>query len=393
MKTLLWIVGITLTFTAAAADSKRAPTHEDIWLMKRVGAPQVSPDGRWIVVSVAEPAYDEQLSLSDLWLIDTAARHPSRRITSTRRPENGVVWSPDSERIVFSAQRDADETPQLYSLDLAHGGEAQRLTNLSGGARAPVFSHDGKRLAFLSIMYPQALDEAANKAAIEAHRARKANVRIFDGFPVRNWDRWLDERQVRIHVLDLDADGLAAGAPRDLLAGTRLAANPGFSGRQSDTGEELDMEFTPDGKSLIFTAATNRNAAAYAFTDSQLFIVDVQGSEPRQITTGADSWSHPRFTPDGRVLLALLEQQQGKSVYNQTRLATVSWSGAPNPHVISDGLDRAVNSFAVSPDSSVVYFTAEDAGNEKLYSTHLNGGVVQTLFEVAKGSYTNLVIP
>jgi len=111
-------------------------------------------------------------------------------------------------------------------------------------------------------MYPQALDETANKAAIEAHRARKANVRIFDGFPVRNWDRWLDERQVRIHVLDLDADGLAAGAPRDLLAGTRLAASPGFSGRQSDTGEELDMEFTPDGNSLIFTAATNRNAAA-----------------------------------------------------------------------------------------------------------------------------------
>src|ERR1041385_8013692 len=114
MKTLLWIVGITLTFTAAAAGSTRAPTHEDIWLMRRVGAPQVSPDGRWIVVSVAEPAYDEQLSLSDLWLIATAARRPSRRITSTRRPENGVVWSPDSERIVFSAQRDADETPQLY---------------------------------------------------------------------------------------------------------------------------------------------------------------------------------------------------------------------------------------------------------------------------------------
>ena len=61
---------------------------------------------------------------------------------------------------MFSAQRDNDDVPQLYSLDLAAGGEAQRLTNLSGGARAPVFSHDGQQLAFVSLMYPQARDEA-----------------------------------------------------------------------------------------------------------------------------------------------------------------------------------------------------------------------------------------
>ena len=49
--------------------------------------------------------------------------------------------------------------PQIYSLDLRAGGEAQRLTNLSGGARAPVFSHDGRQLAFVSLMYPQAADD------------------------------------------------------------------------------------------------------------------------------------------------------------------------------------------------------------------------------------------
>src|SRR5688572_29039184 len=119
----------------AAAATKKIPAHEDIWLMKRIGPPQVSPDGRWIVVPVIEPSYDDNSQLSDLWLIDTSARNSSRRLTSTRRPENGVIWSPDSRRIVFSAQRDGDDVPQLYSLDLATGGEAQRLTNLSGGAR------------------------------------------------------------------------------------------------------------------------------------------------------------------------------------------------------------------------------------------------------------------
>src|SRR4051812_8477401 len=86
----------------APATAKRIPTHEDIWLMKRVGAPQVSPDGRWIVVAVAEPSYDDNSQINDLWLLDPRARNSARRLTSTRRPESGVVWSADSRHIVFS---------------------------------------------------------------------------------------------------------------------------------------------------------------------------------------------------------------------------------------------------------------------------------------------------
>ena len=70
---------------------------------------------------------------------------------------------------------------------------------------------------------------------------------------------------------------IAIGAPRDLLAGTKLAAMPGFAGRQTDTGEEIEIEFTPDNSSLVFAASTNRHMAAYAFPDSQLFIADLDG--------------------------------------------------------------------------------------------------------------------
>jgi dipeptidyl aminopeptidase/acylaminoacyl peptidase len=387
-----WLFVCLVVPLSAVSAPKRIPTHEDIWLMKRVSAPQVSPDGHWIVASVIEPAYDDNAQLSDLWLIDTAARHSSRRLTSTRRPESGVTWSPDSRRIAFSAQRDNDDVPQIYTLDLAAGGEAQRITNLSGGARSPVFSHDGRQLAFASLMYPKATDDASNKELIEAARSRKAKVRIFDGFPIRSWDRWLDERQARVLVQALDEDGLATGGPRDLLAGTRLAASAGFAGRQTDTGEEIDVEFTPDNQALVFAATTNRHEAAYAFTDSQLFIVNVTGGEPRQITTGRDSWSQPRFAPDGRTLLAVLETQ-GKSVYNASRLAALPWPALDKHQVVTAGLDRSVNSFAVSPDSRFVYFTAEDSGNEKLYTTRLTGGPVDTLFSVDKGSISNVTIP
>ena len=51
---------------AQSSSGKKTITHELIWLMKRVGAPVPSPDGRWIVFPVIEPAYDEKDQVSDL---------------------------------------------------------------------------------------------------------------------------------------------------------------------------------------------------------------------------------------------------------------------------------------------------------------------------------------
>ena len=190
-----------------------------------------------------------------------------------------------------------------------------------------------------------------------------------------------------------DEEGLASGSPRELLAGTRLAASPGFAGRQTDTGEEIEVEFTPDNQAVVFGATTNRNEAAYAFTDSQLFAVKVSGGEPRQITTGRNTWSQPRFTPDGHTLLAVLETQ-GPNVYNASRIAALPWPALDRHQVLTEGIDRSVGSFAISPDSRVLYFTAEDAGNEKLYSVRLGGGTVQSLSNAGdKGSFTNLTVP
>ncbi len=42
-------------------------THEAEWLMKRVGAPIPSPDGKLVVFAVTNPAYDEKDQSSDLW--------------------------------------------------------------------------------------------------------------------------------------------------------------------------------------------------------------------------------------------------------------------------------------------------------------------------------------
>ncbi len=265
--------------------AKRAITHEDLWLMKRVGAPIASPDAKWVVVSVTEPAYDAKAVVSDLWILP-ATGGTARRLTSTLGKESGVSWSHDSRRIAFSAKRDGDEVEQIYVLSL-DGGEAIRVTQSPTGARSPQFSPDGRAMAFVSNVYPGTLTDEDNKRAATERKERKWNARIYDGFPIRQWDHWIDDKPVRLFVQLLDAVGTAQGPARNLLGASALVKAAGFAGRSGDGGDELDAIWALDGKSLVFVASTDANAAAYAFTHTDLFAVDALGGEPRKLRTTA----------------------------------------------------------------------------------------------------------
>ncbi len=119
------------------------------------GAPIPSPDGKWVVFSLTEPAYDEKDQVSDLWIVaaDWDGSVKPRRLTSTKAGESGADWSPDSTRIAFSAKRETDEVNQIYVLDIS-GGEAVRATNISTGARNPHWRPDGKGALFISSVFP-----------------------------------------------------------------------------------------------------------------------------------------------------------------------------------------------------------------------------------------------
>src|SRR5215207_3234906 len=126
---------IASTPLLAVAQNKVPLTHETMWALKRVGSPAPSPDGKWVVFSLVEPAYDEKDQVSDLWIVPADGSGRPRRLTFSKGGESGVAWSPDSRQIVFSAKREGDEASQIYILDVASGGEAVRVTSLSTGAR------------------------------------------------------------------------------------------------------------------------------------------------------------------------------------------------------------------------------------------------------------------
>ncbi len=381
------ISALVLSFSclcgAAFAQTKQTLTHELLWSFIRVGAPVPSPDGTWVVFSVNEASYDPQKEVSDLWIVPADGSAQPRRLTSNKGGESGPAWGPDGTRLAFAAKRDDDEVAQIYVIDVALGGEAQRVTNAPTAAGTPKWSPDGRRIAFQAAMWSGATDEESNRKAAQEKKNAKSKVRVYETFPIRNFDRWIDESKVHLWVVGVDGDRTS----RSLLAGTKLAALPGFS------GDAPNAVWAPDGQSLVFAAPDRVDASARATVATSLWQVPIAGGEP--VRLAAEGWeiSAPKFRPDGKAI-CFSGNDPKPAIYALTRIGCTAWPWSPGSvSVMAKELDRPVGSWAFTPDSKAIYFTAEDAGHERVYSVPAAGGPATLVVDAPLGVYTGLRIP
>ena len=139
-----------------------------------------------------------------------------RRLTSSKGPESGPAWSPDSTRIAFAAKRDDDEVNQIYVLDVVRGGEAQRVTAAPTAASVPRWSPDGQNDPL-----PGGDVARRDRRGVQPQGRRRSErtpsrrSAIYDSFPIRNFDHWIEESKTHLWVVDVAGDrkGRAASWP------------------------------------------------------------------------------------------------------------------------------------------------------------------------------------
>ncbi len=111
---------------SAAADKTPAfPTNEQMRHYKGMSDPQLSPDGKLVLVRIADATADG--AKGHIWLIDVgggAARQLTFSPAGDKRGEQRAQWMPDGKSVLFLAHR--GEHTQLYRLPM-DGGEAKVL--------------------------------------------------------------------------------------------------------------------------------------------------------------------------------------------------------------------------------------------------------------------------
>lgn len=385
---LLTLAVLAVALPLAAAAEKKPVTHEALWMMKRVGEPVPSPDGRHVVFELTVPDYDPKKETSDLWIVPSDGSAEPRRLTATKGGEGSPVFSPDSTRIAFTAKRDEAETTQIYVMDLARGGDPIQITSSAVSARRPRWSPAGTKILYETSLWPGATDEESNAKAEKERKDAKSSLKTYDSFPIRAWDRWLDDSRPSLFVIDAKEGSTS----RNLLAGAKLLAEPGFSGGGGRSGESLQGEWAPDGKSIVFTATTERHKTAWARVHTHLYSVPTEGGEPVVLTSGDVDFGAPRFRPDGKALCFNMQPSNGE-YWSHTNIGCAAWPWNGTITNLTKDFDRSPDSWEFSPDSRTIYFTVEDAGLAHIQSVPTSGGKVTRAVEAEAGSYGSIAIP
>src|SRR3981189_3327511 len=94
---------VTLSFTAVA-QAKHPFTFEDMMKLKRVGEPEISPDGKWVIFSVVDVNLEANTKTPHIWIVPTAGGQEREIITDQDgdRPR----WSPGGSQFAFVSTKD-----------------------------------------------------------------------------------------------------------------------------------------------------------------------------------------------------------------------------------------------------------------------------------------------
>jgi dipeptidyl aminopeptidase/acylaminoacyl peptidase len=333
----------------AQGTSKQAMNFDTLIKLHRVAGPEISPDGKWVAYSVSTPDLDANRGVGNIWITSPSGGE-AIQVTQSGK-DNSPSWSPDGKTLAFLSGRDGASQVYLLSMD---GGEAKKLTTLSTGADIFKWSPDGKSIAFTSSVFIDCKDDTCNSKRDEEREKSKVKARIYDHLLFRHWDHWSEGK--RSHLFLSPVDG--SSAARDLTPTADYDIPP------DQRGGPEDINFSPDGKEICFTAVTDKVEATS--TNGDLFIVSVAGGEPKRITTNQGFDGNPVYSPDGKYIAY---HAQLTPVYESDRWRVMLYDRKSGKNEnLSEPFDLSADALAWSPDSKTIYFLAENETLQPVYA-------------------------
>jgi dipeptidyl aminopeptidase/acylaminoacyl peptidase len=336
---------IALCLSVSAQQKPRLLDKETFMEMESVGNAEISPDGKQIIFTRTWVDKMKDQYRSNLWIVDIDGTR-IRELTSGARNDSSPVWSPDGKRIAFLSDRDGTNQLHVMWLDTR---EMAQLTHLERAPGNLKWSPDGKQIAFTSF----APDNDPVLSVKLPERPRGAE-----------WAK----PPVIVDRLSWAADGrgpLPKGNTHIFVIDATLGGTPLqiTSGKYNHTG----IDWSPDGRKIYFSAI-RKPEAEYLRNDGEIYSADLATLEIKQLTDRKGPDSNPIVSPDGKYI-AYVGYDDKMYTNHVASLYLMNIDGSGKRTLATD-LPSSPRNINWLPAGNI-YFTSESKGVTEIYSVSL----------------------
>jgi dipeptidyl aminopeptidase/acylaminoacyl peptidase len=356
-KILLPLIISLLIFSNFTAQNKSAITVDDLWALKRLSSFDVSPDGKLIVFDFTEYEMEKNSGQSDIWIANSDGTDP-RPLKNSLKSESEPLFTFDGNYVTYIYKN------QIWLCDL-EGNNNQKLTDLHTGASGIEWSNDGKRMIFVSKVYPDCTTQECNKEKDEAKKNNPVKAKIFTELMYKHWNNWRGDKRSHLFFMDMKKFNVYD-----------LTINKTFDVPPLSLGSSNDYSFSPDGKEVAFAANTSDFIATS--TNNDIFIVNTENLKKQievpftKISVSKGNDNQPVYSPDEKYIAFRSMERAGFEADKQRLTLYDRESGELTD--VSGKHDISIGEFVWSGDSKFIYYIAANEIYESIYKIEISTG-------------------
>lgn len=334
---------------------------EVLWTFGRIGSVALSPDKQSVLYSITYFDKQTDKGYTDLYTVNTDGTN-NKRITFTNTNESAPMWRPDGKKIGFVSNESGSR--QLWEMN-PDGSQRRQISQIEGGIGAFIYAPDQSKILFTAQVkiHPSVRDQHPDLPLTTG--------RIMEDLMYRHWDHWVDSYS-HIFVADYTENGLSHSI--DIMEG-----EPWESPLRPFGGMD-QISWTPDSKSIVYTARKKTGRAYTLSTNSDLYQYVLATGETRNLTRGMMGYDKvPKFSPDGRYMAWQSLERDGYES-DQYRLFIMDMESETKKDFTAD-FDQNVYSFDWADDSQSLHFTSIWHGVSQMYRLDLETAAITQLTE------------
>ena len=323
-------------------------TPELVYELVSVGSPSLSPDGGRLAFVRSQVDRESMETRSQVMVLDMASGK-SAPFTGGKS-DTSPRFSPDGRHLAF-VRPDDDGKPQIWIMP-TDGGEARKLTDVSGGITDIAWSPDSDALAFVSDVDPdRAPDDHDPKKDPRVSVVRRIRYRA-DGLG------WRGEAFRHVFVVDRES-----GETRQITDGE---------------GDDSAPAWSPDGSAIAFIS--DRRPDRETATHSDVYVAPASGGNSELRSQGLSSVAALCWSPDGDAIAAVASDDDIVGAGWQSWLFVIEPGCAPRK-LTDDSISPAGGYAPLVPapemrwtDDGCISFIADARGESAIYQADAGAG-------------------